>query len=63
MIVIKNLFDEIVVHFFESIFRSIRVMKTERCFMRALSIMDVIIKVCSRTPEIFGVNFFGFLFQ
>ena len=24
--------------------------------MRALSIMDAIIEVCSRTPEIFGVN-------
>ena len=56
MMMIENLFDEIVVHLSESIFRSIRVMTTERCFMRALSIMDAIIEVCSRTPEIFVVN-------
>ena len=31
-----------------------RVMTTERCFIRALSIMDAIIEVCSSTPEIFG---------
>ena len=40
----------------KAFFRSIRVMTTDRCFMRALSIMDDIIEVCSRAPEIFGVS-------
>ena len=47
----------------KAFFMSIRVMTTERCFMRALSIMDAIIEVCSRTPEIFGVNAFWIFFS
>ena len=56
MVMIKNCFDEIVVYFSKAFFRSKRVMTTERCFIRALSIMDAIMEVCSSAPEIFGVN-------
>ena len=48
----KNLFDEIVVHLPKSIFRSMRVMTTEHCFICTLSIMDAIIEVWSSMPEI-----------
>ena len=58
MMLIESLFDEIVATSPKAFFRSIRVMTTERCFMRALSIMDATIEVCSKTPEIFRVNSF-----
>jgi len=63
MLIDKNLFDEIMVHLFKNIFRFMRVMSNERSFIRALSIIDAIIEVCSSIPEIFGVNPFEFRSQ
>ena len=64
MMMIENFCDEIVVHFSESIFQVNKSDDNRVLFYACLvDRIDAIIEVCSRTPEIFGVTLFGFLFQ
>ena len=56
MVVIKYGCDQIMMNFTKSILEVKSMMTSERCLIRALLIILAICAVCSKVPDMLGVN-------